>query len=168
MHYIKPLIFTLLSLLLLLQAGGLIQLYKAERIVWQYKMLTATDKEKAVTITVALEENRQNTLSSGHELAFDGKMYDIISTTSTDDSLRILAIPDLEEDEIVERISEAVRNSGKQLPTQLFKLFELCYLPSDMIFLPDHYTNINKSYSSYRNKKLSFLFSEIAYPPEHC
>jgi hypothetical protein len=141
MRWLKPLIFTLLSVLLLLQAGGLIQLYKTERAVWQYRMLASSHRPPAVSI---------------------------VSITRNGDSINIVAIPDAGEDEIIERIGKAVHNSGKELPAHLFKLFDLYYLPTGKIILKHGYLETVTHSSMCYTKELQQPSPEITYPPEYC
>lgn len=169
MRWLKPFIFTILSVLLLLQAGGLIQLYKAERIVWHYKMLATGNGAQPVTVTLSAQAFIQNTHEGANEIALSGKMHDIVSTArTTNDSVIVTALPDAEEDEILDRISKAVHKSGRQLPAQLFKLFDLCYLPADLVRIQATYRDDERALYGYRDTWPIPHTTDIAYPPEYC
>jgi hypothetical protein len=167
MRWLKSIICTLCTLLILMQAGGLIQLYKAERLAWHYRTIQSSCRN-TVTLSLPATEYLEGTKDSRNEIAIAGRMYDIVSAVTKGDSVAIVAIPDAEEDEIIDRIKKAVHNTGKELPATLWKLLELCYLAPELPKLEFRHMRILVHNTGYKFKKLNKVPCEISYPPEYC
>lgn len=105
------------------------------------------------TLTMTIEEF-QKYKNGNDEVSFNGKMYDIKSTTYSRDKVVLLVLNDTKEENIIESIKDFFRpdsKDNKDLPKQLVKLTVTEYT------LPQN-ANI------YNNESLSSYYFSLSHP----
>ena len=90
-----------------------------------------TIEHKTEIITLSIEEYKRN-LWEGHELTFEGKLYDVIATSFHNDTVSLRVIYDKSEESLIQKVKEFFhghrRSSGK-LPKYMQKLMTSKYIP---------------------------------------
>jgi hypothetical protein len=105
-----------------------------------------------------------------NEICLQGKMYDIKSLSFTNDSVKLLAIHDTDEEDIIKKIKEFFATSQSQkdkIPAFLIQLHLLAYvLPSGIIDLLVADLPVTKKHSYSEN--IITRISDIFLPPPEC
>ena len=154
-------------MLILLQAGGLILVYKLQQSYIQHRMalLVRQMSTGLTTLDISKKEYQQGKRGT-NEFYFNGKMYDIKSAVVSGSTVRLEVAPDTDEDDVLSKIgsvSHRENQAGGALE-QLINLITQTYItPSvDMqLFVTD---DVLLHYTCYRVKLLS-LPTRICYPP---
>lgn len=143
-------------------------IFKAQQCYVRYDMHEKLKSSHATfeLLTLTFEEY-QNSRINSDEISIHGKMYDVKSVVISGDSIRLLAINDYEEENILEKIKNFIEKSdlpNSALPNQLHKLITLVYLqvtPEYLYYLPSHFIYIFHSLSA----SISSCDSDIPSPP---
>lgn len=121
---------------LVLQSGGMLVVFNMQQRFIQFEMAQRLESsngpfEKLLLTVSEFEKSRID----AKEIRLNGRMYDIKSVTVTADSVEIYAIHDLEEEDIMEKIKQLVKNTCSphvKIPPHLQQLISLVYLPSHL------------------------------------
>ena len=115
-----------------MQSGGLLLFYQVQQYFVQYRMQQAlncnTSRFQKLTLTL---DDFQNSKINNNEISLNGKMYDIKSIKTSDDTVELIVLNDTEEESIIEIIKRIVGNENQQnrvLPNKLIQLLSLIYL----------------------------------------
>ncbi len=124
--------------ILFFQADGILLLLKLKQYYIQYhaKERLADNTKTLEELTLTLSEYKQ-AKAGAHELAFNGKMYDVKSVTIDDDCVTLFVYHDRDEENVIRKIRNiwsGEKQSGQNLPVQVQQLLSMKYLP------PDHTT----------------------------
>ena len=136
-------------LILLLQSGGMLFIFQAQQCHVQYQMNRKLKEENGnYEKMILLVSDYESSKVYNKEIRYKGKMYDIKSSQLRGDSIEIIAIRDILEENIIEKIKYlTAQNSipNNDFPFKLQKLISLVYLPalSAQIFLiPSLYSRL--------------------------
>jgi len=159
-----------LLIILLFQACGLLFRFNVKQTFVQFKMKyeLKNNSERLEKLILTINEYSKNKVNSD-EVFLDGKMYDIKSKKIVNGNVELMAIHDSEEEGIIQKIKQLVRNTGipdSNLPSQLNQLISMVYLPTSneqLKFIPDITKNIFLQFDSFIHSSFSTVFSP---PPE--
>ena len=111
--------------------GGVLFVYNLEQIYIRHKMRAKVECSKTVfeKITLSKDDYKKSRINSC-EISLDGKMYDVKTVTSVNDSMALLVINDSGETGILKKIKELINNvnDSQKIPNQLKKIAFLIYL----------------------------------------
>jgi hypothetical protein len=138
-----------LLLILLLQAGGMLLIYKVQQFTIQYEMRLAlnSDESSFEKLILNIAEYRKSRVNST-EIYLNGNLYDVKSVIITGDTAELIVINDLKEKILLDSLKDFLKKSNqskKELPDQLQKLLAINYIATDpgrIIFIPSHCFNI--------------------------
>ncbi len=128
----------LLLFILALQLGGLLFVFNIQQCIAKYQM-----REKLESDTVLFEKlnltaiEYKKCLIKSNEILFKGKMFDIKSVTLVGDSVKLLVINDIKEEQILLKIKDLSDNMSfpdRELPVQLKILSSLNYISPETEF----------------------------------
>ncbi len=161
----------ILLIILFLQAGGLFLFYKIYQCEVQEAILETINKADAEfhELTLSLIAFKQSKIND-HELSYNGNMYDFKSFTIFKDSVRVLVIHDIEEENILYRIKDLIENI--KLPkgewqSKIFKLLLLVYTYSEnhiMLF----FEHLQENISILFIENIFSVYHEVFVPPPKC
>ena len=149
----------MLSVLLLLQAGGLLLFYEAEQLYVHHEMQQSLKKcdRPTLQLTVSLDEYREGRIGKD-ELRLCGKMYDIRSGKVAGDKVVLTVVRDRKEEEALRKIAQIVggqKTDNNAIPKSLVELLSFVYLIPEpytigiVVFPTDvSFTNANVSFHS--------------------
>jgi hypothetical protein len=139
----------LLLAILLLQAGGMLLVYKIRQFFVQHEMmLLVKNSETSFEKLVLTSEEYQKSRLNSHEISFRGNMYDVKSVNISGDSVELLVINDAKEKNLVKDIKDFLNKSNqqkKELPDQLQKFLSLNFLSAQkesIIYIPSFFSSI--------------------------
>lgn len=129
----------MLLTILLLQAGGILFVYKVQQYYVKAEMQKTLNGRNTQfqKVSVSLGDYLKNKIGSD-EISIDGKMFDIKSIQISGKLVELLVINDNKEDNIIEKIKDFIdttNQSNTELPLQLQQLLSLNYLPLETGFL---------------------------------
>jgi hypothetical protein len=147
--YLKKIVYILLLVVMLLQAGGMLLMYRIQQFKIQYEMkLVINDSETSFErLILSVSEYRKSQLNS-REISYQGNMYDVKSVTITGDVAELLVINDIKEKFLLKEIKDFLRKSNeskKELPDKLQKFLSINYISVDegrIIYIPSFCFNI--------------------------
>lgn len=118
--------YILLLFVLLLQAGGMLFIYRAQQCFVKYEMQkilndSRTNFEK---ITLSLTDFKKCKINS-EEISLNGKMYDIKSVSIVGDKAELLVVNDTWEEEIVVHINKFFNRNNQPNTSDSKKLQQL-------------------------------------------
>jgi hypothetical protein len=155
---LKKVAFIFLLVVLLLQTGGLVVVYKIQQCSVKFQMREAIHNSQSHFESLTLtKEEFQKFKNGDDELSFNGKMYDIKSKTFNGDKVVLLVLNDTKEENIIESIKDFFRpdsKDNKDLPKQLVKL------------TVSEYTLPQNAYI-YNNESLSSFCFSLSQPVYH-
>lgn len=169
---LKKTIYISLLLILLLQAGGMLLIYKIQQFSAQYKMSLAMNNNEASfeKLVINIDEYYKCRLNS-REISYNGDLYDVKSLKLCGDSTELLVLKDEKETALLEEIKEFLRKSNqskKELPDHLQKLFSISYIAADegrLIYIPS--LDYNIFYQPESNLVSDFIENPSP-PPKFC
>lgn len=132
---LKKTVYILLLILVLLQAGGLLFVYRIGQIWVKYQMqlsLKSNNKhlEKLIFTIYEYEEN----IFDEHEMIYHGKLYDVKSVNISGDKVELIAIHDFKEEGILKKMNDLATNTNRSKaahPNKLKTFVSLNYLLPD-------------------------------------
>jgi hypothetical protein len=129
---LKKTSYIALLIVILMQSGGLLLVYKMKQLKVQFKMMQVLreNHEGFSKLTLTLAEYNQSRIKS-HEISWQGRMYDVKSKVITGNSVDLLVIHDEKEENILKKIKLLAGNTSSQnreLPQQLVQLLTLTYI----------------------------------------
>ncbi len=137
--------------------------------VAQREMAERIKQKKTIlsTINFTVSEFKKSRINES-EILYNGKMYDIKSTSIVGNTVHLLVLNDTKEEKLVEGINKLTKNihdKGKaNLPIQLINLLMQTFIfdaTNTHIFFP---IIANKNFQAY-HANLLFAFGNIPYPP---
>jgi hypothetical protein len=138
-----------LLLILLLQTGGMLMVYKIQQFSVQYKMSRAMNNNEASfeKLIFNLDEYYKCRLNS-REISYNGDLYDVKSVKFCGAIAELLVLKDERETALLEEIKAFLHKSNqskKELPDHLQKLLSINYIAADegrLIYIPSLDYNI--------------------------
>ena len=139
---LKKVVYIFLLLLLVLQSGGLFLVLKSEQyaaqISMQHRIMNDTVSAEILTLSC---RDYEKSLVDRKEIYYHGRMYDIRSMEKTGDSVRLVAVHDVKEGNILKKIKKLFPDNNtkhRQAPKHLMHLMTLNYIafgvhPDDLI-----------------------------------
>ncbi len=131
-NQLKKIGFIVLLSILLLQTGGLWLIYKAQQYYVQNEMEESLNNKETIFQNLSLSLNDfQKDKVNDHEVSINGKMYDIKSINIKGNKVELLAVNDIKEESIIEKINRSLNNGDQQnqeLPNHIFKILTLFYI----------------------------------------
>ena len=128
-------------ILLILQFGGILIVFNIKQVIVQHQMKEKMENEssKFENLTLTTNQYKKCRINS-KEIYFNGKMYDIKSIAFVGDSVKIMAIDDIEEKkimDIIKMLSNKANDQNKNLPSQIQYITLLQYISpnSELEFL---------------------------------
>jgi hypothetical protein len=165
---LKKIGYILLLTILLLQAGGMLLIYKMQQCYVKQEMQQTLNnsKTKFQKITLSLSEYQKSKINS-HEISINGKMYDVKSVNILENNVKLLVINDSKEENILQKIKDFTNRTNQpnsDLPNQLQQLLSLNYLSPEIkhfFFIPVFSINL------FRQPNLNLVSndSDIPSPP---
>lgn len=152
---------------LFLLSGGFMLIYKIQQHQVQIEMQSTLSKDHVETEKIILSNSdfQKNKINS-REIILLGKLYDIRSVIHTGKDVELQVINDTREENILEKISNLVRNTGNghdQLPNCLVQLLTMefiCPEPSC------HFFNNDPTTCSHQfNELIISVTSNVVSPP---
>jgi hypothetical protein len=127
----KP-ICIFLILILFLQIGGVLMIYKLELSYAQYNMSIKLESSSATYEVLRMPTIQyKESLIEENEICFNGKMYDIKSVRILSDSIELIAINDVYEEKILEQIKGFIKrlnNSHSEIPVHFKRILLISYI----------------------------------------
>lgn len=164
----KKTISIFLLVILLIQTGGLLVIFKIEQSYIKGKMHVALNNSKTRfrKITLSLSDYQKNNINT-EEIIVDGKMYDIKSITITDNKVELLVIHDIDEENIIEKITRTANQDKAtkgNLVCKLRKFVSLNYLSTNQPATPQIVKSSNNIFYCNHSKLVSTV-ADISNPP---
>lgn len=158
----------LLLTILLLQAGGILLVYKMQQYAVTREMQQSLNERKTCfqKITLSFFDYQKSKINA-REICISGKMYDIKSINISEGIVVLLVIHDSKEENIISKIKKfagRANQPGSDLPTKLQQLLSMCYLTPhscSMFFIPSFSIN----HFPFSRLNLVTNDSEINTPP---
>lgn len=124
-----------LAILCLLQSGCMLLIYQFRQCYVQVEMRHALKNPNSPfqRLTLSLNDFQKSKINA-HEIAIDGKMYDIKSVKFTSGQVEFLAIRDIKEESILKVINKIIgfnQGNDDKIPNQLLVLLSMVYLTPD-------------------------------------
>jgi hypothetical protein len=167
---LKKIVYIGLFILLLLQAGGLLFIYKLEQGCVRRQMAELVTRSDAQFTRLVMPVSQyENSRIGDDELRFDGKLYDVKSAVVTDNTVELLVLVDTEETEVVTRISSLEHRSAPQSDQVIYKLFELmaAAYTCPLLHTPIHYIQQDKlRFATVHERTISRTYESLSPPPE--
>jgi hypothetical protein len=158
----------LLLVILLLQTGGMLLIYKIQQFYVQYEMrLVVNDKETSFEKLILTIDDYKKSRFNSREISYKGNMYDVKSVNVTDNFAEVLVINDVKEKILLKEIKDFLHKSNqskKELPDQLQKFLSINYLAAEqgqIIYIPFPVSNI----FHYPDPDFNAIQSDIPSPP---
>jgi hypothetical protein len=130
---LKKLILFGLLFFLLLQAGGLLVVFRLQQQIIRNRMARMIESEPSNTesLTISLEEYEASRVDR-REILYKGHLFDIVSIQYTQNGVELKVIPDYREEAVAGKVrilEEQEKNRQKQdLPEQVLKFYSQVYL----------------------------------------
>ena len=126
----KKLSYIALLLILLLQTGGMVLIFKVQQCIAHFEMKHAISNNATSSQTFSLSLSDFKNKINENEFLIDGKLYDVISFSITGNNVQLVVINDKKEEDILEKIKGFTAGISKhsKLPTQLVQLLALTYI----------------------------------------
>jgi hypothetical protein len=152
----------------MMQSGGMLLFYQLQQCSIQYRMQQVLNNGETTfeKLTLILDDYAKSKISRD-EIRLNGKMYDVRSVKFLKGKVELLAVCDMEEEDILEKINKLLKHSTKSknsVPGYLISLSSLAYISPytdhDFLF---HETsrNIFHPYS----ETVTSRCPDIAFPP---
>ena len=129
----KKLAYIAISLILVLQIGGMVLILKLQQCMVQLEMKAAlsNDATRYQTISLSLTDFKQKI--NENEILIDGKLYDVSSYSIKGNTIQLLVMSDEKEENILEKIKEFTTGTTKHspFPEQMLQLLTLTYILTD-------------------------------------
>lgn len=159
-------------LLLFIQSGGIVWWLKAEQIAIRQEIreqMAQATFNQYTELNLSLTDYYENLKDGGKELLLNGNLYDIKSVTIIKGKVKIKAIHDTKEQNLLLRLVQFIKHSSsnqKQIPKSLTQLMLLCYLPQQgaSIFFLAHQASENVLKQTFAAK--TFLLPIDSPPPK--
>lgn len=153
----------------MLQAGGLLLVYRLQQHCIRMRMARIIESELAVTetLTISLEDYMACRIDR-REIRFNGSLYDVVSLKYTDEGIELKVIRDSQEEKVAARIKcmedQAKSRPNQDLPDHVLKLYSQVYLS---LGTHDNLTIQNAIETTYPilTENYHFLFSGTLSPP---
>lgn len=119
-----------------------------------------------LTLLVLTHEEFKRVKVDDHEVKVDGKMYDIARMVLKNDTIKIYALHDQAEDNLIAFLNELIRRSTtdkKQVPSQLVQLASLVFIPCQQVEMTCRLLSIHH-HTPYRFPSSDFI-TEVENPP---
>jgi hypothetical protein len=159
-----------LSVLLLLQAGGLLLFYEVEQVYARWEMAEAMEEASLPQEQITLTAGEYNKCKIGDdELRLNGKMYDIRSVKKVDGKVIVTAVCDEYEGRVLDRISRVLMghdDGGKAIPSPLLELLSFVYLVPASYTIPFHFFESTEAFSYVNVTVLSRQGAILVPPPK--
>jgi hypothetical protein len=135
---LKKISCILLLAILLLQAGGMLFIFKVQQFFAQYEMKQTmlNDHIKFQEIILSLKDYSVDKLGAD-EVSVKGKLYDVKSVTVEGSKVVLLAVNDNKEENILAAMKKFISqpdHRGEKIPDRLLQLFLLNYLSPGVEF----------------------------------
>ncbi len=126
-------------MLLLLQAGGMLFVYKMQQSFVRYEMQQVLNNTETrfQKMRISLSDYKKNKINEA-EIRINQKLYDVKSVNMLVDDVELLLINDKEEENILEEIKNFFgqhNQSSSRIPDQLQELLSLDYLSPEKVRL---------------------------------
>ena len=137
----RKLVALFFLLLLLLQSGGSVWWFKIKQTMLQMERSERllNSASSLVTILVSEKEFIDYSLNDGEEIILQGKLYDIKQIERVEGKIKLTALNDSEEENLILSFMRFIRSSNKnskQIPIPLTNLLLLTYIaPTSTCFL---------------------------------
>jgi hypothetical protein len=158
-----------LLFILLLQAGGLLVVFRLQQNIIRHRMARIIESEPSNTesLTISLEEYKDCRVDR-REICYKGHLYDIVSLQYTQNGVELKVIPDTREEAIagkVRLLEEQDKNRQKQdLPQQVLKFNSQVYLSPGTQDNPIIHDAIEIKYPVLREDNY-FIYRKTLSPP---
>jgi hypothetical protein len=122
------------AFLLLFQSFGLLWWFKMEQITLHYEMqekAIRTDFDLLIELNLPLSKYFASIKDEGKEIELEGKMYDIKSVKITNGRVKIYALRDTKEENLLRCFSQFLEHSNsdqKQIPDSFSKIVSLSFI----------------------------------------
>lgn len=128
-------------ILLLLQSGGMLVIYKIMQVHARYEMHEQMMSERTDFQNLRLSiKDYHNSKINAHEISFQGKMYDVKSVRVVNDEVELQVIHDTIEGGILMHINDLVNDSrqpDRKIPNGLLGIVFLLYVPANTSIFQD-------------------------------
>lgn len=158
----------MLLAILLLQAGGMLFVYKMQQCAVQLEMQQTLNDSKTYfeKMTLSVGDYKKNKINS-REICIKGKMYDVKAVNISGNNVELLVINDSKEEYILCKIKDFINRVNEptsNIPFQLQQLLSLYYLSAniDNLFL---IRSLSIHIFCPLNLNLVSNFSDISTPP---
>jgi len=159
-----------LLFILLLQAGGLLLVYKVQQHFVRFRMARAIENEQSLTeqLTISIMQFQESRINK-KEILFRGNMYDIKSCIFSGDSVFLVVINDTREKKIMEKIKVLAgqkNHQSRDIPNKIIKLCTLDYI-IPAAFKSNIYNDFSEEkYPAYKEDHLSIEQDILSPPPK--
>jgi chorismate mutase len=164
---LKKIGYIILFALILLQAGGLLLVYKIQQCYVQHQMAELIERSEGDFLELKLSPGEYEKNKSGaDEICYKGKMYDIKAVVVGQNTVNLQVVNDAKEESVLKKIKALTENKeeDKELIEQLLKLFAHAYIsPSSdtCVFFAE---TVQSHFYCYKDNLMS-LPGTIVYPP---
>ncbi len=155
--------------IILLQSGGIIWWLKAQQWGIQFQISQQLHKQDLPQETILLNPSAFAGLhfKEANEIIYEGKLYDIISTSVEDGKIKLLVYNDIHEENVLFQIShfiKALNANNKKIPSFAGQILALIYLAPIGEELPKSPNISAKNISPYYFVSKTFQ-TDITSPP---
>lgn len=159
-----------MSLLLVLQAGGLLFYYEVEQAVVHYRQHRALTQHRFVQDVLVMSEDQYLQQREGEdELQVQGRIYDVLAVKKVNSTMYITAVRDKEEEDVLHRIAALVGGLQQQqstVPDVLMKLLSFVYLLPDVYSVPPLFGSPQQVYAPFTVLLSDRHLSVVPPPPD--
>jgi hypothetical protein len=156
-----------LMLLLMQVAGGYIYFWARLSVIRQEMRQQLRHRpDDQLTLLVLTQDEFKKARVDDHEVKVDGKMFDIARYEVENDTVKIYALHDRAEDNLLAFVNELIRRSAhdkKPVPTQLIQLVSLIFIPCQQVELTHRQLSVHH-HTPYRFPSTGFI-TEVENPP---
>ncbi len=153
----------------MLQSGGLFLLFKtqqyAAKISMQVNMIKGDTPVEHLSMSLV---DYRKSITDNKELFYQGKMYDIKSLSFTNDSVNLIVIHDIKEENVLSKIKNlfASQDNTKKskIPQTLIQLLSLDYI-QDGIFCNDFVSHFSITLKHHFSENTITHCHKIILPP---
>ena len=146
----KQIGYILLTLLLVLQAGGLLVWYEVKQGVVRYQQHRRSMKADAPRqLLVLTAEAYQKARVRKRDVKVDGKMYDVVSVVRQGGHVYVTAVRDHKEERVLHRIATIAghtQDGSSMLPDGLLRLLSIVYVLPPPIHTVTFFTAVSTVY----------------------
>ncbi len=169
-HLLRKSGYIILSLLLLLQAGGLLLFYEGQELYAHWRMHRATEKDRATELLKLKAADYTRCRIGDDELLWHGKMFDVQTVKGAGDSVLLAVVHDEHEEWAIGEIARILQGPLKEpdaIPEPLLVLLSFVYLLPEVYHVPllpmAERTVFVTSGSTILDRSVSIFF-----PPPEC